>query len=522
MTGEATYALTRSAILRLLGVVYLVAFLIVVRQGDPLIGHDGLLPADRFLAAIAAETGSRASAFAALPTLFWLDASDRALHAVGWTGLVLSAAVVLGATNALLQLALWALYLSVVQVGQIFYGYGWEVQLLETGFLAVFLCPVRSVRPSAAPSPPVVVIWLFRWLIVRIMWGAGLIKLRGDPCWRDLTCLAWHYETQPIPNPLSWWLHARPLWFHRAGAAFNHFVELLAPFFVVGPRRLRSTAGILFVAFQVTLILSGNLSFLNWLTIVPALACFDDASLAWLLPRALRERALSRAAAIGPPSALHRGAAWTFAAVVALLSIAPVLNLLSPHQAMNRSFDPLHLVNTYGAFGSVGRERDEVILEGTSDDAIGPDTEWREYELPCKPGDVARAPCVISPYHLRLDWQMWFAAMASAGSEPWLLHLAAKLLAGDPGVKALLARDPFPDRPPRYVRAELYRYEFTRPGDGSPDWWRRTYVRSYLRPLSLDDPELRRYLERFDLAGNEKGAGKSPAPFPRLDRRGAR
>jgi hypothetical protein len=466
-----------------------VAFLVLVRQLGPLIGRDGLLPAVRYLDEVRAAAGTPARAFLALPTLFWFDCSDATLHAAAWTGLVLSAAVLLGVTNAAVQLVLWALYLSFVQIGQLFYGYGWETQLCETGFLAVFLCPLTTVGPFPAAPPPVAVIWLLRWLIARIMLGAGLIKLRGDQCWRDLTCLVWHYETQPVPNPVSWWLNAQPRAFHVAGAAFNYLVELGAPFLVVGPRRLRLVAGVLFVVFQLTLIASGNLSFLNWLTIVPALACFDDRSLAFLFPRRLPARWAGRS-----PSRTQRAAAIALAVLVAFLSIRPVENLLSPWQAMNRSFDPLHLVNTYGAFGSVGQERYEIILEGTRDREIGPDTRWEAYEFPCKPGDVARRPCIISPYHYRLDWQMWFAAMSSAANEPWLVHLVDKLLRGDRDLSSLLARDPFPDEPPRFVRAELYRYQFTRPGDGSPDWWRRTRVATYMRPLSLDDPELRRYL----------------------------
>jgi hypothetical protein len=492
---RSTYALTRFVILRLLALVYGVAFLVLVLQLDPLIGSDGLLPAAQFLAQVHRASDARLNAFLALPTIFWFDCSDRALHVAAWVGLGLSAAALLGVTNALLQLALWAIYLSFVQIGQLFYGYGWETQLCETGFLAVFLCPLFSLRPFPPARPPVVVIWLFRWLIMRIMLGAAAIKLRGDPCWRDFTCLIYHYETQPIPNPASWWLHAQPRWFHVAGVAFNHFVELIAPFLVLGPRALRLFAGLCFVAFQVILIISGNLSFLNWLTIVPALACFDDRFLAPLFPSRLR--AGVAADSTTAPSRLQQGAAWALAVLVAVLSINPVRNLLSPHQAMNRSYEPLHLVNTYGAFGAVGRERFEVVIAGTSDAQPGPETEWREYEFPCKPGDVMRRPCVISPYHYRLDWQLWFAAMSSAGREPWLLHLVDKLLAGDAGVKRLLAVDPFPDAPPRYIRADLYRYEFTRPGEGGAAWWRRTYEGPYLQPLRRDDPELRSYLRRY-------------------------
>jgi len=487
-TGAPTYVFTRFVLLRLLGLVYAVAFLVLVHQQDALIGHAGIFPADRYLAEVRESFDTTTDAATALPTLFWLDVSDATLHASAWTGLVLAVAVLLGATNALLQFALWALYLSFVQIGQLFWGYGWETQLCETGFLAIFLCPLFSIRPFVS-APPVAVVWLHRWLIARIMLGAGLIKIRGDRCWRELTCLVYHYETQPIPNPLSWYLHAAPRWFHVVGTAFNHVVELGAPWLLVLGRVGRRIAGTLFIVFQVILILSGNLSFLNWLTIVPAIACLDDGVWGRLFPRGLRARVETRLAA-AVPSRAHQVAAAALVALVGVLSIAPVVNLLSPHQAMNRSFDRLHLVNTYGAFGSVGRTRDEIVLEGTDDPSPGPDTVWKAYELPCKPGDPMRRPCMISPYHYRLDWQIWFAAMSTINHEPWLVRLIVKLLRGDADVKPLLAVDPFPTTPPRFIRATLWRYEFTRPGDPSGAWWRRTFVREYLRPIALDDPAL--------------------------------
>jgi hypothetical protein len=213
------------------------------------------------------------------------------------------------------------------------------------------------------------------------------------------------------------------------------------------------------------------------------------------MPGRLRMR-LTRRLEGSVTSPLHQAAGWTLAVVVALLSTSVVRNLASPNQAMNRSFDALHLVNTYGAFGSIGRARSEIVLEGTSDPHPGPDTTWRPYEFPCKPGDPERRPCVVSPYHYRLDWQLWFAAMSSIDREPWLVRLVAKLLRGDADVKPLLANDPFPDDPPRFVRAELWRYRFTQPGESATAWWRRTRIRIYLRPVSLDDPDLRAFLAR--------------------------
>ena len=282
----------------------------------------------------------------------------------------------------------------------------------------------------------------------------------------------------------------------------NHLVELVAPWFAFGPRRLRIVAGCLFIGFQCFLILSGNLAFLNWLTIVPALACFDDRVLMRLVPRRFRPALAARfgldaegraTEALLPPSKWHARSAWGYALVVMFLSMNPIANLMSSQQAMNTSFDPLSLVNTYGAFGSVGKERYEVVLEGTRDAHIDEHTKWREYEFPCKPGDPDRAPCWISPYHERLDWQMWFAAFSPVRSQPWIVHLVYKLLAGDRGIDTLLARDPFADKPPVWVRAQLYRYRFTRPGDG-PAWWKRSLVGSYLPPLKKNSPALVAFL----------------------------
>jgi Lipase maturation factor len=489
--AEPSYWLTRFAILRLLGLVYLVAFTTFVQQGVPLLGSKGLTPASHYLDQVDRALGSKVAGFERRPSIFWLADSDGYLMRVGLLGVALSVAVLLGYANAILLFLLWFLYLSIVHIGQEWYAFGWEIQLLETGFLAIFLCPLLDGSPFARRPPPVIVIWLFRFLIFRIMLGAGLIKLRGDPCWRDLTCLMYHYETQPIPNPLSPVLHFMPAWFHKIGVVFNDFVELVAPFFVFGRRPLRHTAGALIVFFQLFLIASGNLSFLNWLTIVPALACFDDSFWRRLLPRGLTERLLARR---GTP--YHRAqqiAVTALLVVVSFSSVSPMMNLLSSRQVMNTSFSRLHLVNTYGAFGSVGKERMELVFEGTS--AVRPDdkAEWREYEFPCKPTDVSRRPCLVTPYHYRLDWLLWFAAMGRPQEYPWTLHLVWKLLENDPGTLSLLSGNPFPDAPPRFIRVELYHYRFAPLGD--EDWWKRERIGEWLPPLSRDDPRLVDFLK---------------------------
>ena len=491
--ARSPYWLTRFVLLRVLGLVYFVAFLCLAQQLLPLLGHDGLTPVPLFLRHLEAHFGSRQAAFFEFPSLFWLDASDGFMLAMAWLGVGLSVVVLAGFANALLMAVLWALYLSFVHIGQDWYAYGWEIQLLETGFLAIFLCPLLDPRPFPRRPPLAPVLWLYRWLIFRIMLGAGLIKLRGDPCWRQLTCLYYHYETQPLPNPLSRWLHFQPHWFQKGGVLFNHVAELVAPWFAFWPRAARHVAGGVLLAFQVSLILSGNLSFLNWLTIVPILACFDDTLLRRVLPRALGACA-ERAAAEARPSRAQWVAVAALGVLVAFLSLDPVRNLLSERQLMNTSFNRLELVNTYGAFGTVGRLRPEIVFEGTGDETIGAETQWREYEFKCKPGDVMRRPCVVAPYQERIDWQIWFAAMSSADRYPWTLHLVWKLLHNDGGTLGLLAGNPFPDVPPHYIRARLYRYEFAPPGDPSGAWWKRTLIDEWLPPLSADDPRLRRFL----------------------------
>lgn len=500
----ATYWLTRFVLLRLLGFVYAVAFLVAANQIVPLIGEDGLLPVGAYLDQIVRrETHTAFMGFVNVPSVFWVAHSDFALQTVAWLGFALSCVVVAGYANALMMIVLWLLYMSFVNVGQDWYGFGWEIQLLETGFLAIFLCPLLEARPFPRRPPPLAIIVMFRWLVFRIMLGAGLIKIRGDPAWKDFTALYYHFETQPIPNGLSRWFHFLPRLVLRFGVVGNHIAELVAPWFVFWPRLGRHIAGSIIILFQVVLICSGNLSFLNWLTIVPALACFDDSVWAKILPRALTRRA-ERADAFAVPSKPMVVTSWVVAALLALLSIPVVQNLASPHQAMNTSFDTLHLLNTYGAFGTVGRERLNVVFEGT--DAAVPDASalWKPYPYKGLPVDVFKAPPQIAPYQLHLDWQMWFAAMGSVQQYPWTIHLVWKLLHNDPVALSLFASNPFPDKPPHYIRAVLYLYQFAEPGNSEGRYWNRQVVSApqaqngwWLPPLSIDNEALRNDLQKL-------------------------
>jgi hypothetical protein len=467
--GAPDYWLARFVFERALAAVYLVAFIAAANQFVPLLGERGLLPVPRFV---------RLVPFGAAPSLFFFAPRDVAFRGAAWLGVGLSALALTGypeqwstAWSAAVWAALWILYLSFVNVGQTFYGFGWESLLLETGFLAIF-------AGGNETTPNVLVIWMWRWVLFRDMFGAGLIKLRSDPCWRDLTCLHYYFETQPIPNPLSWHFHQLPSTVKRAGVAFNHVAELAVPFLYFAPQPFAAIGGLLTIAFQLILIVSGNLSWLNWLTIVLCIPTLDDRWWAWL-------------PVTSPPLEIpalgYRVIVAAVAAVVLVLSIQPIRNMLSRIQVMNYSFNPLHFVNTYGAFGSITRTRHEIVIEGTSDAAVTSRTEWRAYEFKGKPGDPSQLPPQIAPYHLRLDWLMWFAAMSPPSQHPWFVALLIKLLSGDRAILSLLRTNPFPDAPPRWVRATFYEYHFTSPAERRTTgrWWTRRKIGSYVPPSRL-------------------------------------
>ncbi|MGW0120397.1 lipase maturation factor family protein [Streptomyces sp. NPDC003327] len=472
------YWLSRIVFQRGLAVVYCVAFLSAALQFRALIGERGMLPVPAYLR----RTRPRHT-----PSLFHWRYSDRLFALVAWTGAALALALVAGAGDAvplpvsmLLWLLLWGLYLSIVNVGQTWYAFGWESLLLETGFLAVFL-------GNDETGPPILVLLLLRWLLFRVEFGAGLIKIRGDRCWRDLTCLYHHHETQPMPGPLSWFFHRLPRPLHRVEAGANHVVQLGVPFLLFTPQPVATVAAALMIATQLWLVLSGNFAWLNWLTIVIAVSAVDVSALD---SSALDVSALTGDHPRPDPPLWYVVLVLGLTVTVAVRSYRPVRNLLSRRQVMNRSFDPYHLVNSYGAFGTVGRIRDEIVVEGTGDPAPGPDSEWRAYGFKGKPGDPRRLPRPCAPYHLRLDWLMWFAALSPGYARDWFGPFVERLLLGDRDTLRLLAHNPFPDAPPAYVRARLYRYRFTtwRELRSTGEWWHRALVREYLPPTRLREP----------------------------------
>ncbi|UFU08203.1 lipase maturation factor family protein [Ruania halotolerans] len=467
------YHAARFVLQRGIALMYLVAFVAVLRQFLPLLGSHGLLPVPRYVERV----GSRAG-----PTIFRWRYSDTLVLMIAWAGVLIAAALVAGLPQSgppwvpfLAFAVLYLLYLSVVNVGQVFYGFGWESLLLEAGFLAAFL-------GSDDVAPPLLVLLAFRWLLFRVEFGAGMIKMRGDRAWRDLTALDYHHETQPMPGPLSWFFHHLPRPLHRVEVAANHVVQLAVPFLLFLPQPIASIAAVLVIATQLWLVLSGNFAWLNWLTMLLAFSAVGDDQLAAVLP------ALTPTLAATPTRA---GDLWwvvlvmVMAAVVAVLAVPPARNLFSRHQAMNASYNRFHLGGAYGAFGSITRVRHEVVVEGTEQEV--PDGGWCEYVFSAKPGPVERLPGQFAPYHLRLDWGMWFLALGSGAQHRWFSVLLRRLLEADRATLRLFARDPFDGRAPRWVRARMFTYRYSTPEErrATGHWWVRSAAREFVEPVGL-------------------------------------
>jgi len=477
--GTSDYDLAREVLQRGVAAVFVIAFLSSLLQFPALLGERGLLPAPRFLARAYARRQ---------PTIFRWRYSDRMLRAVCLGGIVVGLALVVGLPQLgpawvplVCFLALWAAYLSIVAVGQTFYAFGWESLLLEAGFVVAWL-------GSSETSTPIPVIWFVRWLVFRLEFGAGMIKMRGDRSWRDLTALDYHHETQPMPGPLSRQAHLLPRWVHRLEVLGNHIAQLVVPWLLFAPQPIASAAAAVIVLTQLWLVVTGNFAWLNWLTIVLAFAAIDDASVHALIPAwPIGGAGAGMPIWFGVP-------VIAVSALLLVLSWFPLRNLVARHQLMNASFNRWHLVNAYGAFGSVTQERYEIVVEGT--DAEFPDASaaWHAYEFHGKPGDPGRIPRQFAPYHLRLDWLMWFLALGSPDTG-WFDAFLRRLLEADRATLRLLRVDPFEGERPRWVRATVYRYRFTTRAERRRTglvWMREELGEAYpprrLRPATAPDP----------------------------------
>lgn len=469
-------ALVRGLFARALGVIYFGAFVSFAAQGLGLVGARGILPAQDFLDAVRNAVGAMGLYY--VPTVFWLNASDPALQLVPWLGALLAVPVIFGFSSPLLFAALYALYLSLVSAGQDFMAFQWDNLLLEAGFLAIFL---------ATPGP--LIGWLYRLLVFKLFFMSAAVKLMsGDPNWRNLTALEYHYWTQPIPNGISWYAAQLPAWFQRLSVALLLVIEGILPWLIFTTRRLRAAAGVGLIFLQLLILLTGNYTFFNWLAIALAWFCFDDA----LLRRVIPGRG---ALLLGLPFARLKARRWltlllaAAAVLVVFVDVFEILQVFAPAprlaQVVAGVVQPFRLVNPYGLFAIMTTDRPEIIVEGSNDGET-----WSAYEFKYKAGDVNRMPPFVAPHQPRLDWQLWFEALNAeqgAGPDQWFGYLLVRLLQGSPEVLALLDKNPFPNAPPRLIRARLEQYRFTdlttRAQTGA--WWTRTPQGMFVSPISL-------------------------------------
>ena len=478
--GGPNHSRVRWLFLRALALVYLAAFASLFVQVEGLIGSRGILPAAELIEWVRAHTG--AERYLLLPTLFWLGQGDALLRSACGAGVLLSALALFRLWPRALFLLLWALYLSLVNVSQVFLGYQWDSLLLETGVLAVLLAP-NGLRPAAHGEPPLAVLWLLRLLLFRLMFSSGMVKLlSGDPSWWSLTALDFHYWTQPLPTWLGYFVHGLGGGFHRGSTLLTFAVELLVPFLIFGPRRLRLAAFAALVVFQLAIAATGNYAFFNLLTIALCLCLLDDA----LLPG-------GKPLAPAPATDRLSWREWMLPPIVLILLLLSTLELSrlvarrplpGPLAAIRRLAAPFSLVNPYGLFAVMTTSRPEIIVEGSDDGES-----WRAYEFSWKPGDLHRRPAFVAPHQPRLDWQMWFAALGSCEENPWMYRFLLRLLEGSPPVLRLLEANPFPEAPPRILRTSLYEYQFADATSHRREgvFWQRRLLGPYCSVISSDD-----------------------------------
>jgi predicted DCC family thiol-disulfide oxidoreductase YuxK/uncharacterized membrane protein YphA (DoxX/SURF4 family) len=489
-----SYLWTRFAFLRGLALIYLIAFGSFWLQMDGLIGSRGIVPAQEMMTTLKQEVAQAhmgLERFHLVPTFAWWSASDSALHWQCGLGVACALALLMGIAPALMLFLLWALYLSLCSISAPFLDFQWDTLLLETGFLAIFFAPLQLWdRPSRQSQPPALMLWLLRWLLFRLMFESGCVKLMsGDVSWWNLSALRVHFETQPLPTWIGWYAHQLPPSVQTFSTLIMFAIELVVPAFIFSGRRLRLVAAGIFAAFQLIILLTGNYTFFNWLGILLCVPLLDDKALLIFRKKTVAAPELHPAA--------RRTLRWPWPVTLCLtliivpLTIIPLLRMTGVRQSWPPPIgwlygwtQPWRTFNGYGLFAVMTPTRPEIIMQGSDDGQ-----NWKDYEFKYKPGDVKHAPRFVAPYQPRLDWQMWFAALGGPRANPWFYEFEYCLLQNSPPVLALLGPNPFPKTPPKYIRALLYEYHFTnratRRATGA--WWRRELKGLYDPPRSLEN-----------------------------------
>lgn len=461
-----------------LGWVYLLAFLSAHVQIIPLVGEEGLMPLRDMLQqwrAYGDRLGWGWSLYRRMPTLAWWNPTDHGLQWMSWAGMIGSVMLIFRIAPRYVLIALWILYLSLVRAGQTFFAFQWDNLLIETGFLAIWIAPA-SWRPGffRLHEPPRIARWLLYWLIFRLMFFSGIAKFQsGDSAWRDLTALSYHYETQPLPTIFAWYAHQLPLWLHKIATASMFWIEVIVPFFLFSPA-MRRIAAMSFLLLMLVIGLHGNYGYFNLLTAALALLLLDDRFFSELLPASVR-----RPFVMTPPT---QRTAFT---LLPLAFVAALILVVSGLQSLSRAWGdagnllhttpilswvgPFRTVNRYHLFPVMTKQRPEIMLQGSEDGRV-----WKDYRFKYKPDRPEKAPSFAFFHMPRLDWQLWFAALAPHRTPSWLRNLLLQLRTNHPHALSLLAHNPFHKHPPRYVRAVLHDCRFSDPYDKqqSAAWWR--------------------------------------------------
>lgn len=494
--------IVRWVFLRGLAVIYLIAFVSLWAQMGGLIGSNGIQPAQATMQSAKRMFPERMGLerLHRFPTLCWFSASDRFLNLQCAAGAVAAGLLLFGIAPAPCLFLLWAIYLSLSTVAGVFLGYQWDALLLEAGFLAIFFAPLQWLprHPSSEAPASRLVLWLLRFLLFRLMFESGLVKLLShDPSWKNLTALTFHYETQPLPTWIGWYAFQAPVWFQKFSCAAMFGIELVLPFFIFLPRKPRQIACGAFVALEILIFLTGNYGFFNLLTILLCIPLLDDAALRVLIPARLRGLPFLTGRVSLRPRRRWPAVLWfPLAGAVLCASYQHFFGFAgirmpgpSPVFAAYEWVAPFRSFNSYGLFAVMTTTRPEIVVEGSDDGET-----WRAYEFKYKPGALDRRPRFVEPHQPRLDWQMWFAALGSVRQSPWFENFCVRLLQGSPEVLSLLKTNPFPGAPPRYVRAVVYEYHFTdrttRRETGN--WWRRDLKGIYLPAVSLAEDQVGR------------------------------
>lgn len=465
-----TFKFSHWLFLRSLGLIYFIALLSFFIQIPGLIGDSGILPVRNYLNLVSGQYGIEK--FYLAPTLAWIDPSDYFLRFLAIFGMGCAILLLINKLTKFFLIALWLIYLSFVVAGQTFMSFQWDILLLEVGFLSIFY---------TKNSPFIRLLIVF--VLFKVMFYSGVVKLTsGDPNWRNLTALEYHYLTQPLPTPLAWYVYQLPGWFHKLSTGLMLVVELLIPFFYFSPKRLRIFAAVVTIMFQLIIALTGNYTFFNIFVVVLCVLLIDDQTLK---------------STIRQPSTISSKNILVKSTAIILLTIIVVVNILQtiaifygrrstpqPLMGIIRLLSPFYIVNSYGLFAVMTTQRGEIIIQGTQDKK-----QWLDYKFKHKPQELNKPPTIIAPLQPRLDWQMWFAALGSYNQNPWFTNLMIRLLQGSPDVIYLLEYNPFPNQPPKYIRAQYYTYQFSNfeEKQNNNQWWRRQYQGIYFPEISLDD-----------------------------------